>query len=85
MPIRFIPAALAVGALALLLAIPRAHAQRNEQRCQPVNSTRSGSGTCETTARLAVSQSRLYTGDGAVDYNTGKGHRHRGLQDSGRV
>ena len=159
MPIRMIPVALAAAALALVLAIPRAHAQGNEQKCHPtntthtrivklpgvnvyeqtcvirfrsagkvkawvhttwrrtsnrtrfrsytvqarlefqdldvdtlrcryaraINSTRSGSRTCETTARVAISQSRLYTGDGAVDYNAGTGHRHRGLHGSGRV
>jgi hypothetical protein len=156
MLIRIIQVALAVAALAMFLAIPRAHAQGNVQKCEPsntthtqivklpgvkvfeqtcvirfrsagkvkawvhttwtrtsnrtrfrtytvqarlefhdldvetlrcryakvINSTRSGSRTCETTARVAISQSKLYTGDGAVDYNAGNGHRHRGLQGS---
>ena len=159
MSIRIIPVALAVAALAAFLAVPRAHAQANEQKCQPsntthtrivklpgvkvyeqtcvirfrsagkvkawvhttwrrtsnrtrfrsytvqarlefhdldvetlrcryahdINSSRSGARTCETTARVAISQSPLYTGDGAVDYNAGRGHRHRGLQGSGGV
>ena len=159
MPIRIIPVTLAVAALAVFLAIPRARAQGNEQKCHPsntphtrivklpgvkvyeqtcvirfrsagkvkawvhttwtrtssrtrfrsytvqarlefqdvdvetlrcryakvINSSRGGSRTCETTARVAVSRSRLYTGDGAVDYNAGRGHRHRGLHVSARV
>lgn len=50
-----------------------------------INRSRTGSGTCETTARIAASTSRLYTGDGAVDYNTGNGVCHRELQGSPAV
>ena len=50
-----------------------------------INASRSGSRTYETTARATVSRSRPYTGDGAVDYNAGRGHRHRGLHGSGAV
>ena len=39
MPIRILPAALAVAALAVFLAIPRAHAQGNVQKCDPSNTT----------------------------------------------
>jgi hypothetical protein len=156
--VRTIPVAL--GALALLVAAPRAHAQANDQRCYPsntthtvtvrlpgvqvseqtcvirfrsagkvkawvhtvwkrtsnrtrfstytvqarlefndadvekptrcrlaklINSTRSGSDTCETTAKVVHSQSRVYTGDGAVDYAANTGRGHRGLHGSPKV
>ena len=105
MPIRTIP--VAIAALAVFPAIPRAHARGTRTsnrtrfrsytvqtrleshdldvetlRCRYaklINASRSGSRTYETTARAAVSRSRPYTGDGAVDYNDGERRRHRGV------